>query len=118
MTRFTRSAVAVVTDVMCGIAGIYAYHSNANPVAEELIRIRDYMAPRGPDGYGEWHSHDEHVVFGHRRLSINRLQRRRGAADGQRCMIVTFNGEIYNYGEPPRGPDGEWTSDDRRTCMR
>ena len=56
---------------MCGIAGIYAYHSAANPVdRQEVFRIRDYMTPRGPDGRGEWRSQDERVVFGHRRLSI------------------------------------------------
>ena len=92
----------MVTDVMCGIAGIYAYHSNANPVdRQELIRIRDYMTPRGPDGYGEWHSHDEHVVFGHRRLSIidcsDAGAQPMASPDGK--FIVTFNGEIYNYRE-------------------
>jgi hypothetical protein len=49
VTRFTRSAVAVVTDVTRGIAGIYACHSNANPMQEQ-IRIRDYMPPRGRMG--------------------------------------------------------------------
>jgi len=87
---------------MCGIAGIYAYHSSARSVdRDELVRMRDYMASRGPDGSGEWYSADGRVGFGHRRLSIIDLSSR-GAqpmqtADGR--LVVTFNGEIYNYRE-------------------
>jgi asparagine synthase (glutamine-hydrolysing) len=85
---------------MCGIAGIYAYHSAANLVdQQELIRIRDSMTPRGPDGRGEWRSHSERVAFGHRRLSIidcsNAGAQPMASPDGK--FIVTFNGEIYNY---------------------
>ena len=85
---------------MCGIAGVYAYRSTARPVdRDELVRIRDHMASRGPDGSGEWYSADGRVGFGHRRLSIIDLSSR-GAqpmqtADGR--LVVTFNGEIYNY---------------------
>ena len=36
---------------MCGINGIFAYHYAANPVDRaELVRTRDHMAARGPDG--------------------------------------------------------------------
>jgi len=85
---------------MCGIAGIYAYHYAANPVDRaELRRIRDHMAARGPDGLGEWYSQDERVGFGHRRLAILDLSDRgaqpMSSADGK--LVVTFNGEIYNY---------------------
>ena len=85
---------------MCGIAGIYAYHYAANAVDRgELRRIRDHMVARGPDGLGEWYSQDERVGFGHRRLTIIDLSER-GAQpmtsdDGK--LVVTFNGEIYNY---------------------
>src|SRR5262247_2245289 len=85
---------------MCGIAGIYAYHYAANPVDRaELQRIRDHMAARGPDGLGEWHSQDERVGLGHRRLTIIDLSERgaqpMASADGK--LVVTFNGEIYNF---------------------
>jgi asparagine synthase (glutamine-hydrolysing) len=85
---------------MCGIAGIYAYHYAANAVGRvELRRIRDHMAARGPDGFGEWYSQDERVGFGHRRLTIIDLSERGAqpmmSADGK--LVVTFNGEIYNY---------------------
>ena len=85
---------------MCGIAGVYANRSSARSVDhDELVRMRDHMAARGPDGSGEWYSADGRVGFGHRRLSIIDLSTR-GAqpmqtADGK--LVVTFNGEIYNY---------------------
>jgi asparagine synthase (glutamine-hydrolysing) len=87
---------------MCGIAGIYAYHYAASAVdPAELRRIRDHMAARGPDGLGEWYSPDERVGFGHRRLTIIDLSDRGSqpmtSANGK--LVVTFNGEIYNYRE-------------------
>ncbi len=85
---------------MCGIAGIYAYHYAANVVdCTELRRIRDHMAARGPDGLGEWYSQEGHVALGHRRLAILDLSERgaqpMASVDGK--VVVTFNGEIYNY---------------------
>src|SRR6476660_4987962 len=85
---------------MCGINGIFAYHYAANPIdRDELVRMRDHMALRGPDGKGEWISDDGRVGFGHRRLSIIDLSdagaQPMTSADGR--FIVTFNGEIYNY---------------------
>jgi asparagine synthase (glutamine-hydrolysing) len=87
---------------MCGIAGIYAYHYAANPVdRDELRRIRDHMSARGPDGFGEWFSEDGRLALGHRRLSIIDLSdagaQPMASADGK--IVVTFNGEIYNYRE-------------------
>jgi len=85
---------------MCGIAGIYAYHYAANAIDRaELRRIRDHMVARGPDGVGDWYSQDERVGLGHCRLTIIDLSER-GAqpmmnANGK--LVVTFNGEIYNY---------------------
>src|SRR4051794_10504603 len=87
---------------MCGIAGIYAYHYAANPVDRaELQRIRDHMAARGPDGFGEWYGESDRVGLAHRRLSIIDLSDRGAqpmpSTDGK--LVVTFNGEIYNYRE-------------------
>ena len=85
---------------MCGIAGVYAYRATARSVDhDELVRMRDHMAARGPDGSGEWYSADGRVGFGHRRLSIIDLSARgaqpMATADGR--LVVSFNGEIYNY---------------------
>src|SRR5262249_58261268 len=85
---------------MCGINGIFAYHYAANSIdRDELVRTRDHMAARGPDGKGEWISDDERIGFGHRRLSIIDLSdagaQPMRSADGR--LTVTFNGEIYNF---------------------
>jgi asparagine synthase (glutamine-hydrolysing) len=86
---------------MCGIAGIFAYGAAAAPIdKDELLRARDSMAKRGPDAFGAWCSPDQRVGLGHRRLSIIELSERGAqpmqSADGE--LVVTFNGEIYNYG--------------------
>jgi len=87
---------------MCGINGIFAYHSAASaPREAELLATRDAMRARGPDGYGAWWSKDKRCGLGHRRLSILDLSDRAAqpmtSDDGR--LAVTFNGEIYNYPE-------------------
>jgi asparagine synthase (glutamine-hydrolysing) len=95
---------------MCGIAGIFAYHYAANPVdREELIRIRERMAARGPDGKGSWFSDQGRVGLSHRRLSIIDLTDA-GAQpmvsdDGK--LVVIFNGEIYNYRDLRKGLEAQ-----------
>ncbi len=87
---------------MCGIAGIFAYRESAPPVDEqELLRIREHMIKRGPDGAGLWVSSDRRVGLAHRRLSIIDLSET-GAqpmATADANFRITFNGEIYNYRE-------------------
>lgn len=87
---------------MCGINGIFAYHYAANPIdRRELLCTRDYMENRGPDGAGAWIADDGRIGFGHRRLSIIDLSDAAAqpmvSDDGS--LVVTFNGEIYNYQE-------------------
>jgi asparagine synthase (glutamine-hydrolysing) len=85
---------------MCGIAGIFAYHyASLDADRNELQRMRDHMAARGPDGFGEWFSEDGRVSLGHRRLSIIDLNERAAQPmlSADRMLAVTFNGEIYNY---------------------
>ena len=87
---------------MCGINGIFAYHYASNAIdRDELIRTRDQMEARGPDAAGDWISDDGHLGFGHRRLSIIDLsdggRQPMRSTDG--ALVVTFNGEIYNYRE-------------------
>ena len=95
---------------MCGIAGLYAFSPSA-PAADraQLRTIRDHMAARGPDGLGEWFSADGRVAFGHRRLAIIDLSeggaQPMASADGQ--LVITFNGEIYNYRELRRELEAE-----------
>ena len=87
---------------MCGLAGIFAYAHDAPPVdADELLRIRERMLTRGPDGAGLWISTDRRIGLAHRRLAIIDL-----TPDGAQPMVsacgryqIVFNGEIYNYRE-------------------
>src|ERR1700733_1260882 len=85
---------------MCGLNGIYAYHAAASlPKEAELLATREAMRSRGPDGQGTWWSADRRCALAHRRLSILDLSERAlqpmRSADGS--LVVTFNGEIYNY---------------------
>src|SRR5438270_1680432 len=85
---------------MCGINGIFAYHSaSSQPKEAELLVTRDAMRARGPDGAGSWWNRDRRRGLGHRRLSIIDLSDRASqpmtSEDGR--FVVVFNGEIYNY---------------------
>ena len=85
---------------MCGINGIFAYHSASSaPQEDELLRTREAMHARGPDGAGIWWSKDRHCGLGHRRLSIidlsDRASQPMASVDGR--FVIVFNGEIYNY---------------------
>src|ERR1019366_4827611 len=87
---------------MCGIAGIFAYRDPAPPVdRDELLRIREAMIKRGPDGAGLWVSDDGRIGLAHRRLTIIDLTdggaQPMATADGN--FRIIFNGEIYNYRE-------------------
>ena len=87
---------------MCGLNGIFAYHDAANPPSkDELLKTRDQMTARGPDGAGAWWGQDGRIGFGHRRLSIIDLSERarQPMTDPDGSLVVTFNGEIYNFRE-------------------
>jgi asparagine synthase (glutamine-hydrolysing) len=81
---------------MCGIAGIFNFHSATE--IEQVRKMTDAIAHRGPDGEGFWQSEDKHLTFGHRRLSIIDLSEKAAQPMHyrQRYTLI-FNGEIYNY---------------------
>lgn len=86
---------------MCGIAVIFSYLDRSPVDRDELLRVRNRMAARGPDGAGDWFSTDGCIGLGHRRLAIIDLSES-GAQpmqsdDGN--LVIVFNGEIYNYRE-------------------
>ena len=67
---------------MCGVAGIYAYRDHAPPVdRDELLRVRESMARRGPDGAGLWMAADRRIGLAHRRLAIIDLSAGGGDTD-------------------------------------
>ena len=86
---------------MCGIAGFV----NDMPIDTKcpvLKRMTDIIAHRGPDSEG--HYIDEHAALGHRRLSIIDLGGgKQPIYNEDGSLVITFNGEIYNY-QPLREP--------------
>lgn len=87
---------------MCGINGLLRLTPDAPPLDQgELLRTRDSMSARGPDGAGMWLSPGGLIGLAHRRLAILDLSEA-GAqpmhSPGGRFAIV-FNGEIYNFRE-------------------
>src|SRR5215203_3211712 len=85
---------------MCGLNGIFAYHSAASaPQESELLATRETMRARGPDGAGIWWSAGHRCGLAHRRLTIldlsDRASQPMSSEDGS--LLVVFNGEIYNY---------------------
>ena len=88
---------------MCGIFG---WVLDAERAFDEriLVQLTDQLNHRGPDGSGHWlgKTADQRfqVGLGHRRLSIIDIAggaQPMWSTDGD--VVVTFNGEIYNYVE-------------------
>lgn len=83
---------------MCGIAG--KINLNKSPVSqEEIKKMIDKINHRGPDDEGIFI--ENNIGLGHKRLSIIDLSplghQPMISNDGN--IIITFNGEIYNYRE-------------------
>ncbi|MCH7935525.1 MAG: asparagine synthase (glutamine-hydrolyzing) [Proteobacteria bacterium] len=82
---------------MCGITGLLDL--SGKPVdAGVLGRMCEILAHRGPDDSGVWT--DGPIGLAHRRLSIIDLKDgQQPMADAQAQVVVTYNGEIYNFQE-------------------
>ena len=82
---------------MCGITGIYSSKEVVDPSV--LSAMTEALSHRGPDDSGTYVNGN--VGLGHTRLSILDLSERgrqpMASDDGQ--IRVSYNGEIYNYGE-------------------
>jgi asparagine synthase (glutamine-hydrolysing) len=83
---------------MCGIAGVLYFDGTAAQ-PEILKPMTDVIAHRGPDGEGIYTSGA--VGLGHRRLAILDLSPagKQPMSNEDGTIWVTFNGEIYNFGE-------------------
>lgn len=84
---------------MCGIAGILL-HEGAN--TRHLSAIEPMLATlhhRGPDGRGIWLDRESGVALGHRRLAIVDLSEagHQPMLSESENLVITFNGEIYNF---------------------
>ena len=83
---------------MCGIAGVYEYGSQRPIDPRRVDAMLSAISHRGPDDEGVHADHD--VAIGNRRLSIIDVagsHQPLTSEDGS--IVVTFNGEIYNYRE-------------------
>lgn len=80
---------------MCGIAGIII--PNARNYAEEIQKMTDAIAHRGPDA--EHHEFFENAALGHRRLSIIDLSEtgKQPMFSNTKKECIVLNGEIYGY---------------------
>ncbi|MEX2496039.1 MAG: asparagine synthase (glutamine-hydrolyzing), partial [Woeseia sp.] len=86
---------------MCGITGIVDL-KGTQPVDEGMLRrMNDALTHRGPDGSG-FHI-EPGVGLGHRRLSIIDLEGgKQPLYNEDETVVVTYNGEIYNFQELAR----------------
>jgi len=82
---------------MCRIAGLYDPEST--DLKAVLLRMRDAMQRGGPDDAGMYLSPDLPFGLAHRRLSVIDLSEagRQPMCHDARPLVITFNGEIYNY---------------------
>ena len=86
---------------MCGITGIVDLTSQRPVNQKVLAAMNAALVHRGPDGDG-FHV-EPGVGFGHRRLSIIDLEGgRQPLYNEDHTVVVTFNGEIFNFMEVER----------------
>lgn len=84
---------------MCGINGIvYPKKIGRTVDTEMLVRMRDTIAHRGPDGAGVFA--EGNVGLGHRRLSIVDLSTGdQPMFNADRSCVIVYNGEVYNHAD-------------------
>ena len=85
---------------MCGIAGLVSLGGQLTGDSRATAAaMASTMAHRGPDGDGLWI--DAWVAFAHRRLAIIDVSdagaQPMTSSNGR--FVITFNGEIYNFGD-------------------
>ncbi len=95
---------------MCGITGIINLKNKPVKTAT-LRRMTSSIAHRGPNGEGLYI--EKNIGLGHRRLSIIDLSERGSQPmwNKKKNLVITFNGEIYNYLELKKEIGGKYESD-------
>ena len=80
---------------MCGICGFTGEVIDRDKVIKNMT---DVITHRGPDSDGVFM--DDHIAMGFRRLSIIDLDAgHQPIYNEDKTLVLTFNGEIYNYRE-------------------
>jgi asparagine synthase (glutamine-hydrolysing) len=83
---------------MCAIAGILKFDPRETVDERRLLRMRDLLRHRGPDGEGTFL--EGPVGLGHRRLAIVDVAGgRQPMCNEDGSIWIVFNGEIYNHAE-------------------
>ena len=74
------------------------YSSKLVDIDHSIKRLRK-TSHRGPDNLGYWVSQEKKLFLGHNRLSIIDISplSNQPMIDSENNMILTFNGEIYNF---------------------
>jgi asparagine synthase (glutamine-hydrolysing) len=91
---------------MCGIVGIVGCPPEDTRVIE---RMTERLHHRGPDDRGTWRSAD--AQLGHTRLSILDLSPAGHQPMRLGDLVLTYNGEIYNFRRLRCGLEGPFVSD-------
>jgi len=105
---------------MCGIAGIV--HLRGESIANlssDLAVMNRLLRHRGPDGSGLWTDSRATVGLSHNRLSIIDLESGAQPMERSSGVVITYNGEIYNYRElrDELGADGFRTHSDTEVIL-
>ena len=91
---------------MCGIVGIVGSPPGDQATIEEMVATLHH---RGPDDRGVWTSPDAHL--GHTRLAILDLSPAGHQPMEHDDLVLTYNGEIYNFRELRSELDGPFRSE-------
>ena len=89
---------------MCGILG-YSLHSDCQILDKSIIESAiAQIHHRGPDNTGFWFNNDRRIGLAHKRLSILDISDdgNQPMLNSHSDMVISFNGEIYNYQEIKR----------------
>ena len=85
---------------MCRIAGFWDFGFRNNYNLEEVaIKMRDTLAYGGPDDAGLYVDKALGLALGHRRLSILDLSSLGHQPMEFENLVITYNGEVYNFRE-------------------
>ncbi len=90
---------------MCGIAGIVGVAPDPAVIERMVERLRH----RGPDDQGIWRSED--AQLGHARLAILDLSAAGHQPMVRDQLVISYNGEVYNFRELRRQLPGPFRSD-------
>ena len=85
---------------MCRIVGFIDFcFNNSYSLEETITSMRDTLIYGGPDDAGIFIDKDFPVALGHRRLSILDLSPRGHQPMEFENLVITYNGEVYNFRE-------------------